>query len=129
MQKKEEEHKAELTRVKEDLARVMKIKEVLKKDLDTVLKEKASLEKERDELKAGLSKRAADDQKIKKMCKDIEAESEVVKSELTARKADNVKWLAKLSSLNVVMDRTLAESASFAFPSSGSKSYDCLLLT
>ena len=89
MQKKEEEHQAELTRVKEDLVRVTKIKDMLKKDMDIVLKEKAALEKERDGLKLAMSKRAADDQRIKKLCEDIEDESKAVKAELATRKTES----------------------------------------
>ena len=121
MQKNEEEHKSELTLVKEDLDRVLKIKELLKKDLDTLQKEKSSIEKEHDTLKAGLMKRTENDQKIKKMVEDIQAKSKAVKDELAARKTDSTKWLADLASLNGDMDRKLAESPSSALPLSDSQ--------
>ena len=46
MKKSEEGHKAELTRVKEELDRVLKLKAQLKKDRDTLQLEKAFVEKE-----------------------------------------------------------------------------------
>ena len=79
------------------------------------------IQAERDILKAGLSKWAENDQKIKKMVEDIEAESKAVKAELAAHKMDSTKWLADLASLNGDMDRKLAESPSSAIPLSDSQ--------
>ena len=50
------------------------------------------------------------DQKIKKMVEDAQAEAKAAKDDLAAHKADNVKWLADLASLNEDMDRKLAKS-------------------
>ena len=58
MQKKMEAHQAEVTRLKEDLARVVKLNEVQKKDLEPVLRDKGIVEKQRDDLKIAMSKRA-----------------------------------------------------------------------
>ena len=68
-----------------------------------------------------LTKQAENDQKIKKMVEDIEAESKAVKAELAAHKTDSTRWLADLASLNGDMDRKLAESPSYALPLSDSK--------
>ena len=67
MQQKEKEHQAEVTRLKEDLARAARLNEMQKQDLDLVLRDKAAVEKERESFKVAMSKRAADDQKIKKL--------------------------------------------------------------
>ena len=96
--------------VKEELGRVPKLKDQLKKERDALQKEKASIEKERDTLKAGLTKLAELDQKIKKMVADAEAEAKAAKDDLAAHKAVSMKWLADLASLNEDMDRKLAES-------------------
>ena len=85
----------------------MKVKEQLKKDRDTLLKEKAFVEKDRDVLKAGLTKRSKNDQKIKKMVEDIQAESKAAKDELSAHKADNTKWLASMETWTVSLPNLL----------------------
>ena len=129
MKKREEGQKAEITQVKEELDRVLKLNARLKKDRDTLQLEKASTEKDRDTVKAGLVKRVEADRKIKKMFEDAQAETEAVKNELASHKADNTKWLADLGGLNGDMDRKLAESPSSAPPLYDSKFYVCPHLT
>ena len=112
MQKKEEVHQDEVTRLKEDLARAVKLNEVQKRDLELVLREKVTAEKQRDELKNTMSKRAQDDQKIKQLCKDNEKKAEKAEAELAVHKKESAQWLSKLNKLNRTMDRKLAESVS-----------------
>ena len=121
MKKREEGHKAEMTRVKEELDRALKLNAQVKKDRDMLQLEKASIEKERDTPKVRLAKRAEADRKIKKMVEDGQAETGAVKNELAAHKAESAKWLVDLGGLNGDMDRKLVESPSYALPLSDSK--------
>ena len=81
-----------------------------------MLRDKAAIEKEHDGLKLAMSKRAADEQSINKLCEDIEDESKAVKADLAARKTESAQWPSELSSLNLTMDRKLADSTSSIFP-------------
>ena len=65
MQKKEEEHQAEVSLLKEDLARAARLNEWLKQDLELVLRDKGIAEKQHDDLKIAMSKRGQDDKKTK----------------------------------------------------------------
>ena len=79
MQKKEEEHQAEVTRLKEDIARAARLNKLQKHDLELVLRDKAIVEKEHETLQIAMSKRATDDQKIKKLCVEMENEAKAAK--------------------------------------------------
>ena len=81
-----------------------------------MVRDKTVVEKERDSFKLAMSKRAAGDQRIKKLCEDMEDESKAVKAELAARKRESAKWLVELNGLNLTMDHKLTESSSSAFP-------------
>ena len=113
---KEEAHQAKLTRLKEDLARAVKLHEVQKKDLELVLPDKGVVEKQHDDLKIAMSKRARDDQKIKQLCADTENEAKKAKAELATHKTESAQWLTELNNLNLTMDRKLTEST-FSPPS------------
>ena len=110
MQKKEEAHQAEVTRLKEHLACAAKLNEAQKKDLELVLQEKGVVEKQRDDLKIAMSARAQNDQKIKQLCKDNEDEAKKAKAELAAHQKESAEWLTELNQLNLTMDRKLAKS-------------------
>ena len=109
MQKKEEMHKAEVTRLKEEHERAATSFDVQKKDLELVLGEKIIAEKQRDDIKSAMSKRAQDDTKIKQKCKDHEENANKAEAELAAHKKESAQWLSELNKLNRTMDRKLAE--------------------
>ena len=104
-QKREEQHKAEVKRLQDDIERRAALHEVLKKDLEGALMARAEADKQRDLATAALKERAQNDQKLKSMCDENDAKTKKAESELAEFKSQSAEWLNKLTLLNREMDR------------------------
>ena len=81
-QRKEEQHQAEVKRLKKDIDRRAQLHELLKKDLEEAILEKTKADKQRDDTKTALSQRAQNEQKLRQLCDENDAKTKKAESEL-----------------------------------------------
>ena len=104
-ERREEQHAAEVQRLRDDIERRAALHETLKKDLEGALLARSEAEKQRDLATTALKERAHNDQKLKSICDENDAKTKKAEYELAEFKSQSVEWLHKLQLLNREMNR------------------------
>ena len=104
-EKREEQHAAEVERLKDDLDRRAQLHEIPKKDLEGALLARAEAEKQRDIATTALKDRAQNDKKLKAKCEEDDTKRKKAESELTELKSQSIEWLNQLKLINREMTR------------------------